>query len=92
MDHQAISAEQVIRAARLCRPWAESARKVYLCDVAERLGKSVAEIGRELLRLHRDGQIELARADMVAAFDQEKLLRSNVDGAIFGGYQLMVLQ
>ena len=84
-----IAAPDVLRAARLCRPWTEGANKIYLCDLADALGAQLETIGSELLALDRAGEIDLCRADMVAAFDADKLRRSQLDSMVFGGYQLL---
>ncbi len=67
-------------------------RKVMISDVYEQLkldgrddGMSLDEFKQELVRLHKAGNIELTRADLVAAMDPSKVRASETDarGATF---------
>lgn len=65
-------------------------RNVFVSDVYKEVKKAGVDISfedfkRELLRMHREGNVRLSRADYVAAMDPKKVLESeiNADGADF---------
>lgn len=65
-------------------------RKVFIVDVHRELNRrgidvSLPDLKRELVRMHRDQNVVLARADLVAAMDPDKVRDSEAraDGATF---------
>ena len=74
-----LTEEQVMAAARRCRPWAAGSRKIYISDVARELGATTGALAGELLRIHRERRGGLlARCDLVQAADPERLSQSEV--------------
>lgn len=67
-----------------------SGRKIFISDVHREVQRRGVEISlddfkQELVRMHRDRNVVLARADFVAAMDPERVARSETrtDGATF---------
>ena len=87
--HRALTRGMVLDAARIVGPtWG---RKAWLSDVAAELGTTVHEIGPDLLRMHRAGDIELARCDLVQAAPAGKVAASELRGQPVGEYHLIVV-
>lgn len=87
-----VVADVVNRAAIATDPWAPNTGKVFISDVYDTIvrqgaddGVSLEELKHELVRLHKLGLLELARADLVAAMPAGKVARSETDagGATF---------
>lgn len=71
--------KRIVDAASGLKPWAEGSPKIYISDLAEKLGVSVSELAPYLIRLDQEtpGGI-LARIDLVQAADRAKLDASSV--------------
>lgn len=73
------AATRIVRAGH---GWGGSRPKVYLVDLAGDLGVTVADLAPSLLRWHREGKVEIQRADLPAAMDAGKLRASVVASPI----------
>ena len=66
-------------------------RKVFISDVAKRLGVSTKNIAGPLLIANNRGWLELARADLTAAMDEHKVRASEIESPMESRYHFVVV-
>ncbi len=80
---RAVRAQIIQDAAARAKPWTSGSDKVFVCDVYDQIvkdgkdgGVTLEEFKESLDVLRRRGDIEMARADLVAAMPARKVARS----------------
>lgn len=66
-------------------------RKVFISDIAKRLGVPTKSIAGPLLIANNRGWLELSRADLTAAMDEQKVRASEIESPMESRYHFVVV-